>query len=43
MHVAATGTWICGELGQDVAPAMLGRAGWFPPRAQAFPAGQPAT
>lgn len=31
MHLAATGTWICGELGKDVAPAMLGRAGWFPP------------
>ena len=32
MSIAATGTWICGELGKDVAPAMLGRAGWFPPR-----------
>ncbi len=31
MHLAATGTWICGELGKDVAPAMLGRAGWVPP------------
>jgi hydroxymethylglutaryl-CoA lyase len=31
MHLAATGTWICGELGKDVTPAMLGRAGWFPP------------
>ena len=31
MSIAGTGTWICGELGKDVAPAMLGRAGWFPP------------
>ncbi|HZI96617.1 MAG TPA: hydroxymethylglutaryl-CoA lyase [Actinomycetales bacterium] len=31
MSIASTGTWICGELGKDVAPAMLGRAGWFPP------------
>lgn len=28
---AATGTWVCGELGKDV-PALLGRAGGFPLR-----------
>jgi hydroxymethylglutaryl-CoA lyase len=28
--LAATGTWICGELGKDHVPAMLGRAGPFP-------------
>jgi hydroxymethylglutaryl-CoA lyase len=30
--VAQTGTWICSELGKPEAPALLGRAGWFPPR-----------
>ncbi|WP_219923868.1 hydroxymethylglutaryl-CoA lyase [Nocardioides campestrisoli] len=29
-QVAATGTWIAEELGLPQAPAMLGRAGWFP-------------
>ncbi|MFC6152356.1 hydroxymethylglutaryl-CoA lyase [Nocardioides yefusunii] len=29
-QVAATGTWIAKELGLAQAPAMLGRAGWFP-------------
>jgi hydroxymethylglutaryl-CoA lyase len=28
--VAATGTWIADELGLPQAPALLGRAGWFP-------------
>ena len=28
--MAATGTWVTGELGLDRAPAALGRAGWFP-------------
>ena len=28
--IAATGTWIAGELGLSQAPAQLGRAGWFP-------------
>ncbi len=30
--VAATGTWLGGELGLAEVPALLGRAGWFPPR-----------
>lgn len=30
MEVAATGTWIAAELELPQAPAMLGRAGWFP-------------
>ncbi|MBM9459200.1 hydroxymethylglutaryl-CoA lyase [Nocardioides sp. zg-536] len=30
LAVAATGTWIATELGLPQAPAMLGRAGWFP-------------
>jgi len=30
--IAAAGTWVCGELGKDV-PALLGRAGDFPPPA----------
>ncbi len=30
MTVASTGTWISKELGLAQAPAMLGRAGWFP-------------
>ncbi|WP_205304904.1 hydroxymethylglutaryl-CoA lyase [Nocardioides sp. 616] len=29
-QVAATGTWISEQLGLPQAPAMLGRAGWFP-------------
>jgi hydroxymethylglutaryl-CoA lyase len=29
--VAETGTWICSRLGKLEAPALLGRAGWFPP------------
>ncbi len=32
MAVAAAGAWICGELGKDRPPALLGRAGWWPPR-----------
>jgi hydroxymethylglutaryl-CoA lyase len=32
MSIADIGTWVCGELGKDVVPAMLGRAGWFPPQ-----------
>lgn len=31
-RVAGTGTWISTELGLTQAPAMLGRAGWFPMR-----------
>lgn len=30
LAVAGTGTWIAAELGLPQAPAMLGRAGWFP-------------
>ncbi|WP_372728530.1 hydroxymethylglutaryl-CoA lyase [Nocardioides sp.] len=33
-RVAATGTWISDQLGLQQAPAMLGRAGWFPPSPQ---------
>ena len=29
--VAGTGTWITSVLGKPEAPALLGRAGWFPP------------
>jgi hydroxymethylglutaryl-CoA lyase len=32
LAVAQTGTWICSLLGKPEAPALLGRAGWFPPR-----------
>ncbi|KAA1420746.1 hydroxymethylglutaryl-CoA lyase [Mumia zhuanghuii] len=28
--IAATGTWLAGELGLAQAPAQIGRAGWFP-------------
>jgi hydroxymethylglutaryl-CoA lyase len=31
MAVAATGAWIGAELGKAEVPALLGRAGWFPP------------
>jgi len=31
MAVADTGTWVCRELGKEQAPALLGRAGPFPP------------
>lgn len=30
LTIAETGTWIAAELGLPQAPAMLGRAGWFP-------------
>ncbi|WP_372734683.1 hydroxymethylglutaryl-CoA lyase [Nocardioides sp.] len=33
-RIAATGTWISTQLNLPQAPAMLGRAGWFPPTQQ---------
>jgi hydroxymethylglutaryl-CoA lyase len=30
-RIAATGSWLSSQLGYDRAPALLGRAGWFPP------------